>query len=285
MTEHKVSFAGFLSTSDAAALRGALKSELGLTESQFASSLRALPDLDFYMMAAEHRQSWTPNDPVMVAAEMGHSPPTKAYDAQGQSIPLRLGERELPKTALLFLQAAEVKEELAVARVPGSRFIEANQEIRARRGGMIVANQQCNPETDPNQCVGGGDGGGGGGGCTSYHLKSIGTFGLIDNGNPYEGNEIEVHASAGPAYARVTGIDPWDSVTLDQEIICAYGTVTFSVIETDGWPNGDDVFALPFPNTSTWYSLPNGLSTFLYNWPNGLDPLYYDPIVSVRVDW
>lgn len=287
LTEHKVLFKRLLVDPQAGRFQLALARALHLNGPEFQAAVNALPDLDFYMLAKSHRHTWLPEHLVIVAAQMGNHPPAVAYDTNGDQVPLRLEAHELPQTALLFLQAAEPKQVMPVSRVAASRFIEHPAEFRGR--GVILASAECNPETDPEGCEGGNGGGGPGSSCSStdYRLKSVATYGLVDNNNPFETNEIEVHGDDGSVldYARVTEVGITDVVSVDKRVICSDASVIFATKETDGIFNPDDDFTLPFPNTSKWFNLTSSQFAYLYNWPDHLDPLYNDPKVRIMVQW
>jgi hypothetical protein len=288
-TEHKVSLRDFLLSDAAADIRRSVGRSLRLRPGGMEHFLDTIPNADLYMVAQIHRRTWLADAPVLVAAQMSHSPPPYGFASGGQQVPLDLGIGVLPATALLLIEAAEPKEVMAVIRDPANLTIEGATEGQLKQGR--VAYTICDPESDPGCEDGGGGGGGGGGGdsplCTDYRLRGVATFNLIDNGNPFEGNEIEVHAWDGTHgdYARVTGLAPTDSRSVDLDIYCTTGTVTFTAKETDGPVQPDDNFTLPFPHTVLEFTLGNGTPTFLWTWPNQLDPLYFDPKVSVRVEW
>ena len=243
LTEHKVVFSAFVQHAEARSLVADVERHANIASGTLSARVRNLPALDIYMLAKQHRNEWTPEQPVIVAPHLREEAPRLAFRADGSTEALRLEDGELPRTALVAIQFSEPKQRRLVRTVAGSRMIQDRLE-RA----LVIGNAECDPEL--SECgEGGGGGGGGGGGCIyTYRIAEIATFDLEDNNNPFEGNEIEVHAADGSVldYGRVTEVGADVTVFPDEPIICTstnIGGIDFHVIETDAWPNPDDQFA------------------------------------------
>jgi hypothetical protein len=287
-SEHKLPLTAFVTRPSLSALREDVEQRLVLAVGGLTEHVKDLPEIDLYMLARQQRESWTASEAAIVAPHMLKSAPQYGFTAMGATVPLEVGEGILPAAGLFVLQAAEPKERISRLLHDGATTIQHSQDRRAS-----LASAECDPNLDPGCEEGGGDGGGPGPSgppCTSYRWTEVATFYLYDNGNPFEGNEVEYHAEAGSqtGYVRVTEIDPLDYRTFDRQVICTtepLSNIVFHVIETDGWPNADDWYSFPFPNTSKYFALSgsdNHASKQLHAWPNGLgDPA----VLSVRLTW
>lgn len=222
-TEHKVPLNAFPSAPGSERIVVGVEELMELVPGGLTSYVANLPEIDFYMVARAHRANWRPSQAVIVAAHMGETAPMFAFNGLGGRVGLDLANSVLPNEGLLLLQAAEPKSLHPIARVADAETITDPLDRP-----VVTANQEaCNP-ADPGCDEEGGGGGGISGDyqapiCTNYRWTGVTTQDQWDNGNPYEGNEIEVHwdiVGGSSGHQRVTGLGYTDSVSMNLPLFC-----------------------------------------------------------------
>ena len=327
LTDHKLSFKDFAASSEGGPLIRAAASATGSSVEQLRARIAALPDLDFYVPSSAQRLTWQAGADYLVAVNIGGAGATSAYTADGTSRALDLW-RSLPHETVLMLQSAETKSVRIVRQtsVAGSTIQDDNDGalsgsllLRDKTGVSLTVGladwQSRQGEIQRMTCLDDCGGGGGGGGGTppppppQTYLENLNTFGVYDNGDPYETNEFEFRgmtANGTTEVLRIEGIPPNGYSYLHLHLIYAVppmlvggecSTTTYCGIaarETDGWPNPDDKWYFVYSNYplsgTTCAAIPLGSN--VENQEDKLryfqlreDKCYNEPNLTVNFTW
>ena len=124
LTEHKLSFHEFLTTSAGRVLVREAALASGSTDALVRESMRRLPPLDFYVPVHTHRLAWRGTADYFVGASIAGKAPSKVFDPSGKELVANLENLAGGSGALFMLQSAEPKGRriMPQAARPGLRF-------------------------------------------------------------------------------------------------------------------------------------------------------------------
>jgi hypothetical protein len=306
LTAHKLSLQQFGASPEGEQLLRAAASAVGKELDELRATIAALPELDFYIPARQHRLTWRATGDYVVAVNLNGRGATAGYGPDGRSIAFDLFQPDPPKQAVLMLQTAETKNRRIHPQIarPGATIQDLEDgEI----GGSLVFTDASGAtrtieladvaisEVEMQQCLDCG-GGGGGGPTPETFLTYIQTDGIVDNNNPFETNEFEFSATAPggtTGFLRITGIP---STTTPGQVrhahliyavpLSSQPPINIVVKETDGWPNPDDHFNF----AADFYCgpVPLGASFNSSLWPLSEDTCNPDPSLvklAVKFGW
>jgi hypothetical protein len=199
--EHKLVLQSFAGTRGGEALVAAAAAALGTTPAALQQTIASLPEIDFYVPFAAHRQTWRGSPDVLVAATFDdHAPTIQANGTDGTVKTLRLADG-VPAQPLVLLQPGEPKAVVNPASTGGGSTIEPQCVEPVSTGGTSVLRSGSTLLVIEEPC-----GGGGGGGTYTPPPPSPGVY--ITHFNIQEGDgwfgslEIQFHSQA------VSGIYP-----------------------------------------------------------------------------
>jgi hypothetical protein len=157
---YKVVLSDFVRTPQAKPLLGAIVRRAGMSESDLAQLLEALPPMQVYVPYPPHRRSWRASDPIAVVAIVDDVSPLVARLSGGAEFPLDRRARTLDTPVpILLLGPRETFLSRPDAGLPRVRT-DVIEEERAR-----PALQECWEDC--------GEGGGGGGSPPSPYLWAV----------------------------------------------------------------------------------------------------------------
>ncbi len=268
LTEHKLSLREFVTTAAGARLLRAAAGAGGIGLSDLRIMIAALPDLDFYVPARQHRLTWRGTGNHVVAVSLDGHAPTRGYRGDGTAVAIDPTQAVPPENAVLLLQAAESKSPRVLPQPNRAGSVIQDPEDGELSGVLLITDKEGTTRTifladlmGPGgasvplaECYEDCGGGGGGGGAPppQTFLERIITYGVCDNGFCWEGNEFEFRAMtpSGTTNAiRIEGIESTESRYLHIVLINALPPMwvggeggAIAARETDAWPNPDDFF-------------------------------------------
>lgn len=105
--EHKLELSKYLQSDNAGTLLDGMAAPGGKSRSQVLGGLQQLRSVEFYMPVTKHRETWTGDGEILVAAQLKEHDPIMAFNSQGEPVPM--DEATVPSQPTLVLVSSETR--------------------------------------------------------------------------------------------------------------------------------------------------------------------------------
>jgi len=105
--EHKLELSKYLQSDNAGTLLDGMAAPGGKSRSEVLDGMRQLRSVEFYMPVTKHRETWTGDGEVLVAAQLKEHDPIMAFNSQGETVPM--DEATVPSQPTLVIVSSETR--------------------------------------------------------------------------------------------------------------------------------------------------------------------------------